>query len=189
MPHFHIPLQSGSDTVLKLMHRHYDRQLFADKIHKVKAVMPDAFIGVDVMVGCRGETPECFEETFEFLNELDVTQLHVFPYSERPGTSALSIPYIVSEQDKKLRSKRLLELSDEKTIAFYEQHIGEEAEVLFEKAPRGKAMHGFTKNYIRVELSAKDADSALDNQIVKVKLGELTRDKESLRAILLPLNI
>lgn len=189
MPHFHIPLQSGSDTVLKLMHRHYDRQLFADKIHKVKAVMPDAFIGVDVMVGCRGETPECFEETFEFLNELDVTQLHVFPYSERPGTSALSIPYIVSGQDKKLRSKRLLELSDEKTIAFYEQHIGEEAEVLFEKAPRGKAMHGFTKNYIRVELSAKDADSALDNQIVKVKLGELTRDKESLRAILLPLNI
>ena len=187
MPHFHIPLQSGSDTVLKLMHRHYNRQLFADKIHKVKAVMPDAFIGVDVMVGCRGETPECFEETFEFLSELDVTQLHVFPYSERPGTSALSIPYIVSEQDKKLRSKRLLELSDEKTIAFYQQHIGEEAEVLFEKAPRGKAMHGFTKNYIRVELPAKDADPALDNQIVKVQLGDLTRDKESLRAILLPL--
>lgn len=187
MPHFHIPLQSGSDTVLKLMHRHYDRQLFADKIHKVKAVMPDAFIGVDVMVGCRGETPECFEETYQFLSELDVTQLHVFPYSERPGTSALSIPYVVSEQDKKLRSKRLLELSDEKTIAFYQKYIGEEAEVLFEKAPRGKAMHGFTKNYIRVELSAKDADPALDNQIVKVKLGELTRDKESLKCILSPL--
>ena len=187
MPHFHIPLQSGSDTVLKLMHRHYDRQLFADKIHKVKAVMPDAFIGVDVMVGCRGETPECFEETYQFLSELDVTQLHVFPYSERPGTSALSIPYIVSEQDKKLRSKRLLELSDEKTIAFYQKYIGEEAEVLFEKAPRGKAMHGFTKNYIRVELSAKDADPALDNQIVNVRLGDLTRDKESLKCILLPL--
>ena len=185
MPHFHIPLQSGSDTVLKLMHRHYDRQLFADKIHKVKAVMPDAFIGVDVMVGCRGETPECFEETFEFLNSLNLTQLHVFPYSERPGTSALNIPYIVSEQDKKLRSKRLLELSDEKTIAFYQQHIGQEAEVLFEKAPRGKAMHGFTKNYIRVELPAKDADSALDNQIVKVRLGELTRDKQALRCLLL----
>ncbi len=187
MPHFHIPLQSGSDTVLKLMHRHYDRQLFADKIHKVKAVMPDAFIGVDVMVGCRGETPECFEETYQFLSELDVTQLHVFPYSERPGTSALSIPYVVSEQDKKLRSKRLLELSDEKTIAFYQKYIGEEAEVLFEKAPRGKAMHGFTKNYIRVELSAKDADPALDNQIVKVRLGDLTRDKESLKCILSPL--
>ena len=187
MPHFHIPLQSGSDTVLKLMHRHYDRQLFADKIHKLKAVMPDAFIGVDVMVGCRGETPECFEETYEFLRELDVTQLHVFPYSERPGTSALSIPYIVSEQDKKLRSKRLLDLSDEKTIAFYQQHIGQEAEVLFEKAPRGKAMHGFTKNYIRVELPAKDADPTLDNQIVKVKLGELTPDKQALKCILSPL--
>jgi len=187
MPHFHIPLQSGSDTVLKLMHRHYDRQLFADKIHKVKAVMPDAFIGVDVMVGCRGETPECFEETYEFLRELDVTQLHVFPYSERPGTSALSIPYIVSEQDKKLRSKRLLDLSDEKTIAFYQKHIGQEAEVLFEKAPRGKAVHGFTKNYIRVELPAKDADPTLDNQIVKVKLGELTPDKQALKCILSPL--
>ena len=183
MPHFHIPLQSGSDTVLKLMHRHYDRQLFADKIRKVKAVMSDAFIGVDVMVGCRGETPECFEETYQFLSELDVTQLHVFPYSERPGTSALSIPYVVSEKDKKLRSKRLLDLSDEKTIAFYEQYIGEEAEVLFEKAPRGKAMHGFTKNYIRVELPAQMADPAFDNQIMKVKLGELTRDKQALTII------
>ena len=184
MPHFHIPLQSGSNTVLKLMHRHYDRELFADKIHKIKELMPDAFIGVDVMVGCRGETPECFEETYEFLDSLDVTQLHVFPYSERPGTSALSIPYVVSEKDKKLRVKRLLELSDKKTQAFYERHIGEEAEVLFEKATRSRAMHGFTKNYIRVELSAKDADPALDNQLVKVKLGELTRDKESLKAIL-----
>ena len=180
MPHFHIPLQSGSDTVLKLMHRHYDRQLFADKITKVKTVMPDAFIGVDVMVGCRGETPECFEETYQFLDALDVTQLHVFPYSERPGTSALKIPYVVSEQDKKLRSKRLLDLSDTKTVAFYEKHIGQEAEVLFEKAPRGKAMHGFTKNYIRVELPAQMADPSLDNQIVKVRLGELTHDQQAL---------
>ena len=184
MPHFHIPLQSGSDTVLKLMHRHYDAQLFADKIHHIKALMPDAFIGVDVMVGCRGETPECFEETFDFLNGLDVTQLHVFPYSERPGTSALKIPYVVSDQDKKLRSKRLLDLSDQKTEAFYRRHIGQEAEVLFEKAPRGRAMHGFTKNYIRVELSAKDADPALDNQLVKVRLGELTNDKQALRVCL-----
>ena len=185
MPHFHIPLQSGSDTVLKLMHRHYDAQLFANKIHKIKAVMPDAFIGVDVMVGCRGETPECFEETYEFLKGLDVTQLHVFPYSERPGTSALSIPYVVSEKDKKLRSKRLLDLSDEKTVSFYQKHIGQEAEVLFEKAPRGKAMHGFTRNYIRVELSAKDADTTLDNQIVKVRLGELTPDKQALRCFII----
>ena len=184
MPHFHIPLQSGSDTVLKLMHRHYAAQLFADKIHRIKALMPDAFIGVDVMVGCRGETPECFEETFEFLQGLDVTQLHVFPYSERPGTSALKIPYVVSDQDKKQRSKRLLDLSDQKTEAFYRQHIGQEAEVLFEKAPKGRAMHGFTRNYIRVELPAKDADPALDNQLVKVRLGELTHDKQALRACL-----
>ena len=184
MPHFHIPLQSGSDTVLKLMHRHYDAQLFADKIHRIKALMPDAFIGVDVMVGCRGETPECFEETFEFLHGLDVTQLHVFPYSERPGTSALKIPYVVSDQDKKQRSKRLLDLSDQKTEAFYRQHIGQEAEVLFEKAPKGRAMHGFTRNYIRVELPAKDADPALDNQLVKVRLDELTHDKQALRACL-----
>ena len=185
MPHFHIPLQSGSDTVLKLMHRHYDRQLFADKIHRIKELMPDAFIGVDVMVGCRGETPDCFEETYEFLKALDVTQLHVFPYSERPGTSALSIPYVVSEKDKKLRSKRLLDLSDEKTLAFYQHHIGLEAEVLFEKSTRGRAMHGFTRNYIRVELSPKEADSAMDNQLVNVRLGELTADKQSLKAILL----
>ena len=184
MPHFHIPLQSGSNTVLKLMHRHYDRELFADKINSIKELMPDAFIGVDVMVGCRGETPECFEETYEFLDSLDVTQLHVFPYSERPGTSALSIPYIVSEKDKKLRVKRLLELSDKKTQAFYRRHIGLEAEVLMEKATRGRAMHGFTKNYIRVELPASEAREELDNQIIKVKLGELTHDKESLKAII-----
>jgi len=180
MPHFHIPLQSGSDTVLKLMHRHYDRQLFADKILRIKEVMPDAFIGVDVMVGCRGETPECFEETYDFLNRLPVTQLHVFPYSERPGTSALKIDYVVAERDKKVRSKRLLELSDEKTHAFYEQYIGTEAEVLFEKATRGRAMHGFTKNYIRVELKAADAKPEYDNQLIKVRLGGFNHDKSAL---------
>lgn len=183
MPHWHIPLQSGSDTVLKLMHRHYDRQLFADKIQRIKQVTPEAFIGVDVMVGCRGETPECFEETYEFLRALDVTQLHVFPYSERPGTSALSIPYVVSDADKRERSKRLLELSDQKTHAFYESHIGQEAEVLFEKAPRGKAMHGFTKNYIRVELPAHEAREEFDNQLMKGVLGEFNHDKTALRWI------
>ena len=180
MPHYHIPLQSGSDTVLKLMHRHYDRQLFADKIHRIKAVMPDAFIGVDVMVGCRGETPECFEETYDFLSQLDVTQLHVFPYSERPGTSALSIPYVVGDQDKRQRSQRLLELSDQKTQAFYERHRGQEVEVLFEKAVRGRAMHGFTKNYIRVELSPAEAREEYDNQVLKVRLGDFNRDKTAL---------
>ena len=185
MPHFHIPLQSGSDTVLKLMHRHYDRQLFADKINRIKAVMPDAFIGVDVMVGCRGETPECFEETYDFLNALDVTQLHVFPYSERPGTSALKIDYVVADKDKKQRSKRLLELSDQKTEAFYARHIGQTAEVLFEKATRGRAMHGFTRNYIRVELSPQDANPEYDNQLLQVRLGDFNHDKTALKATLI----
>ena len=181
MPHFHIPLQSGSDTVLKLMHRHYNRQLFADKIQHVKQVMPDAFIGVDVMVGCRGETADCFEETFEFLDGLDVTQLHVFPYSERPGTSALSIPHVVADADKRERSRRLLELSDRKTQAFYERHIGQQAEVLFEKAPRGKAMHGFTRNYIRVEMAAAEAREEFDNQLMTGRLGGFNHDKTALR--------
>ena len=185
MPHFHIPLQSGSDTVLKLMHRHYDSALFAEKILRIKEAMPNAFIGVDVMVGCRGETPEYFEETYRLLEQLPVTQLHVFPYSERPGTSALNIPYVVTEKDKKLRSRRLLELSDQKTQAFYASHIGQEAEVLFEKATRGRAMHGFTKNYVRVELSAVDALPEYDNQLLCVKLGQFNHDKTALKATII----
>ena len=181
MPHFHIPLQSGSDEVLKLMHRHYDSQLFAEKILHIKELMPDAFIGVDVMVGCRGETPECFEQTYALLNRLPVTQLHVFPYSERPGTAALKIPYVVSEAEKKERSIRLLHLSEEKTDAFYAAHIGTEAEVLFEKATRGRAMHGFTRNYIRVELSPQDASPKLDNQLVRVTLGDFNHDHTALK--------
>lgn len=171
MPHFHIPLQSGSDTVLKLMHRHYDAKLFAEKIEKIKAAMPDAFIGVDVMVGCRGETPECFEETYALLDRLPVSQLHVFPYSERPGTAALKIPYIVNDKDKKLRSQRLLELSQKKTEEFYAKYVDTEAEVLFEKATRGKLLHGYTKNYIRVEV-CHPTPADFDNKIVKVKLHE-----------------
>ena len=185
MPHFHIPLQSGSDEVLKLMHRRYTRDLFAHKIQLIKQLMPDAFIGVDVMVGCRGETPECFEDSYEFIKSLPVTQLHVFPYSERPGTSALHINYIVPDKDKKERVHRLLKLSDEKTLAFYAAHIGKEAEVLFEKAAHGKAMHGFTKNYIRVELPPSDDNDRLDNEIVRVKLGEFNFDKSALKAQLL----
>ena len=184
MPHFHIPLQSGSDEVLRLMHRRYDRALFAHKIALIKEQMPDAFIGVDVMVGSRGEKPEYFEDCYNFLAGLDITQLHVFPYSERPGTSALSIPYVVNDKDKKLRSKRLLALSDEKTQAFYAKHIGRQAEVLFEKAARGKAMHGFTKNYIRVELPPSMTREEYDNQLIDVTLGEFNHDRSALKAIL-----
>ena len=184
MPHFHIPLQSGSDAVLKLMHRRYDTALFAHKINMIKEMMPDAFIGVDVMVGTRGEQDEYFEECYAFLESLPVTQLHVFPYSERPGTAALSIPHVVSGKDKKLRSKRLLELSDQKTEAFYASYIGKEAEVLFEKASRGRAMHGFTRNYIRVELPPAEGNNALDNQLVNVRLGGFNRDRSALMGLL-----
>ena len=185
MPHFHIPLQSGSDEVLKLMHRRYDKTLFAHKIELIKQKMPDAFIGVDVMVGCRGETPECFEECYEFLDDVDVTQLHVFPYSERPGTAALRIPYVVNDAEKKVRSKRLLDLSEQKRIEFYARYIGTEQEVLFEKVARGKAMHGFTSNYVRVELPAKLAKEEYDNQILRVRMGEFNRDKSALQVELL----
>ena len=185
MPHFHIPLQSGSDEVLELMHRRYDTALFARKIKLIKEKMPDAFIGVDVMVGSRGERPEYFEDCYNFLDSLPVTQLHVFPYSERPGTAALSIPYVVDDREKKHRAHKLLKLSDEKTRAFYAEHIGQEADVLFEKAARGKAMHGFTDNYIRVELSPDQAKEEYDNQILRVRLGEFNFDQSSLKVELL----
>lgn len=185
MPHFHIPLQSGSDEILKLMHRRYDKALFAHKIELIKQLMPDAFIGVDVMVGCRGERPELFEECYDFLNSLDVTQLHVFPYSERPGTQALKIPYIVSDADKKERSRRLLEMSEQKRTAFYAKHTGTEAEVLFEKSQRGRAMHGFTANYIRVELPVVVAMEEYDNRILRVRLGDFNHDKSALRGMII----
>ncbi len=185
MPHFHIPLQSGSDEVLRLMHRRYDTALFRRKIELVKSLMPDAFIGVDVMVGCRGETPECFEECYEFIKSLDVQQLHVFPYSERPGTAALKIPYIVDDKEKKERSHRLLELSDLKTEAFYKGFIGREMHVLMEKAPKGRAMHGFTDNYVRVEIPADLARDEYDNEILKVRLGGFNSDNTALMAELL----
>lgn len=180
MPHFHIPLQSGSDEVLRLMHRRYDKALFAHKIQLIKEKMPNAFIGVDVMVGCRGEKPELFDECYRFLDALDVTQLHVFPYSERPGTAALRIPYTVDEQEKKRRSKLLLDMSDRKLHAFYEAHIGHDTEVLLEKATRGKAMHGFTPDYVRVELPARLADESLDNMIVKVRLAGFNAKHDAL---------
>lgn len=182
MPHFHIPLQSGSDEVLKLMRRRYDTALFASKIAKIKSLMPDAFIGVDVIVGTRGELPEYFEQAYEFIKGLDVTQLHVFSYSERPGTQALKIDYVVSPEDKHSRSQRLLSLSEEKTHTFYARHIGREATVLMEKSKAGAPMHGFTDNYIRVEL---EHDDALDNHLVRVRLGEFNEDGTSLKGTIL----
>ena len=131
-PHFHIPLQSGSNNVLKLMRRRYDTSLFRHKIELIKQVMPDAFIGVDVIVGTRGETDEFFNESYSFIESLDITQLHVFSYSERPGTQALNIDYIVDPKTKHARSQQLLAISDRKLHTFYETHIGHKAIVLFE---------------------------------------------------------
>lgn len=181
MPHFHIPLQSGSDTVLRLMHRRYDTALFRHKVDKIKSLMPDAFIGVDVMVGCRGETDELWQEYKSFLNTVDVTQLHVFPYSERPNTAALKIPYTVSKAEQERRVDELLKFSEQHTQAFYERHVGQTADVLFEKAPHGKAMHGFTRNYTRVELSAREAREEYDNQIINVRLDGFNNDKSALK--------
>ena len=178
MPHFHIPLQSGCDEVLKLMRRRYDTALFAHKIKKIKEVMPHAFIGVDVIVGTRGETEEFFNTTYEFLKGLDVTQLHVFSYSERPGTQALKIDYIVSPEEKHRRSQLLLNLSEEKTHAFYASHIGKEALVLMEKSKIGKPMHGFTADYVRVELERNDS---WDNQLLNVRMGEFNEDGTALK--------
>lgn len=186
MPHFHIPLQSGSDEVLKLMQRKYDTALFAHKVRRIKELLPEAFIGVDVMVGSRGETPEHFEACYEFLENLDITQLHVFPYSERPGTAALRIPYVVDDTEKRRRSKRLIELSDRKLETFYARHIGQEAEVLFEKSARGKAMHGFTRNYIRVELPARIAREEYDNQLLRVALNGFNSKKNALLCAVTP---
>lgn len=182
MPHFHIPLQSGCDEVLKLMRRRYDTALFAHKIQKIKQVMPHAFIGVDVIVGTRGETEEYFNQAYEFLKGLDVTQLHVFSYSERPGTMALKIEHVVSPEEKHRRSQLLLSLSDEKTQAFYASHKGSEAVVLMEKSKAGTPMHGFTDNYIRVEM---EHDDALDNQLLRVRLGEFNEDGTALMATII----
>lgn len=168
MPHFHIPLQAGSDAVLKLMRRRYDTSLFASKIQKIRSLMPDAFIGVDVIVGTRGEVEEYFEEAYRFIESLDITALHVFSYSERPGTQALKIEYKVSPEEKHCRSERLLTLSDVKQRAFYERHIGTEAVVLLEKPKAGLPFHGFTDNYIRVEVSDPRSQ---DNTLVRVRLG------------------
>ncbi|MBO5086021.1 MAG: tRNA (N(6)-L-threonylcarbamoyladenosine(37)-C(2))-methylthiotransferase MtaB [Paludibacteraceae bacterium] len=150
-PHFHIPLQSGSDELLKLMHRRYDTTLFATKIARIKEVMPNAFIGVDVMVGVRGETLELFEECKAFIESLPISQLHVFTYSERAGTKALGIEPIVPMNERRRRNEILQQVSDAKLKAFYDSQIGKEAIVLWEDSKKGDCMHGFTENYVKVE--------------------------------------
>ncbi len=149
-PHFHIPLQSGSDAVLRLMKRHYDTALFRNRIEHIKAVMPHAFIGVDVMVGVRGETEAYFNDAVAFIDSLDISQLHVFTYSERANTKMLEITPIVPPKERKRRSEILHALSERKTKAFYAAHKGQKATVLWESKREGEMMGGFTENYIRV---------------------------------------
>lgn len=167
MPHFHIPLQSGSNDVLQLMKRRYNRELFAAKIDKIKSLRPDAFIGVDVIAGMRGETELFFEEARTFIETLDVSQLHVFPYSERTGTKALEIPGVVTPEEKHRRVNALLEISDKKLCDFYNRFLGETRPVLFEDNQTDGLICGFTDNYIRVGVPF---DAGLANHILPITL-------------------
>ena len=183
MPHFHIPLQSGSDEVLRLMRRKYDTALFRSKVERVLELMPDAFIGVDTIVGTRGETEELFQEAYDFMASLPVAQYHVFPYSERPGTKALEIPHKVRPEEKKERSQKILDLSESITHAFYERYIGKVRPVLLEHSKSKRTMHGFTDNYIRVEIDLPEGvqSNMVDNTIVNVRLGEFNADGTALK--------
>ena len=173
-PHFHIPLQSGSDDVLTLMRRHYDTAHFASKVQFIKQLMPDAFIGVDVIVGVRGETEAYFDDAFRFIETLDFSQLHVFSYSERANTQALKIEHSVDPKQKQARSKRLLDLSESKMQKFYEAHLGETRKVLFEHTLKDGMMNGFTENYIKIQVPYQ---AELVNTTVDVQLCEMNADK------------
>ena len=183
MPHFHIPLQSGSDEVLRLMRRKYDTALFRSKVERVLELMPDAFIGVDTIVGTRGETEDLFKDAYEYMASLPVAQYHVFPYSERPGTKALEIPHKVRPEEKKERSQKILDLSESITHAFYNRYIGKVRPVLLEHSKSKRTMHGFTDNYIRVEITLPEGVSSdmVDNTIVNVCLGEWNEEGTALK--------
>jgi len=178
MPHFHIPLQSGSNEVLQLMKRRYNKEMFANKIDTIKKYMPDAFIGVDVIVGVKGETDELFANALEFISSLAISQLHVFSYSERAGTKMLEIEHTVSNTERKRRSDVLHVLSDKMTKAFYQNQIGKTAQVLWESSQRDENMVGFTENYIRVE---RPFDKSLVNTIQTVTMGDWNDDMSALK--------
>lgn len=182
MPHFHVPLQSGDDEVLALMHRHYDTSLFRHKIEKIREVMPDAFIGVDLMVGTRGETEERFARSKTFVESLPISRLHVFTYSERPGTKALDIDIVVPPQIQQSRTHQMLAVSDCKLHEFSSRFLGTVRPVLLEHAPEGQLMSGFTDNYLKVLVNAP---RELDNTIVNVRLDSIAEDGEHIHATLL----
>lgn len=167
VPHFHIPLQSGSDTILRKMNRRYLSDLYKSRVEKIKSLIPDCCIGVDVITGFPGETKEEFLTTYNFLNELDVSYLHVFTYSERPNTKAIEMEGVVNQKERNDRSKMLRTLSEKKRRFFYEQHLNKSFQVLFEEDVENGLMHGFTENYIRV---AAKYDPILINELKEVKL-------------------
>ena len=167
VPHFHIPLQSGSDKILGLMKRRYKRNLYVERVNQIKNVMPHACIGVDVIVGFPGETENDFLETYNFLNSLDISYLHVFTYSERENTDAASMSGTVPISERKRRNKMLRILSEKKRNYFYEKYIGNEFDVLFEEENKKNEIYGFTDNYIRVSVPF---DSSLINSVSKVRL-------------------
>lgn len=171
MPHFHIPLQSGSDAVLGLMARRYDTSLFSSRISKIRELIPDAFIGVDIIAGSRGETEEEWQKSLAFAKSLPVDKYHVFPYSERPGTKALNIGYVVENGERHRRVDMLTELSDSKLREFMRHRIGREYDVLWEQPSEGAdTMHGFTPNYLRV---IAPLDESKINTVSRVRLGEI----------------
>jgi len=173
LPHFHIPLQSGSDKILNSMKRKYKREVFARRVDKIKELIPDCCIAADVIVGFPGETDEDFLETYQFIKDLDISYVHVFTYSERPGTPAENLVYKVAGNIKKERSKRLHNLSDKKKREFYFENKNRESRILFESDPHKDHLFGFTENYIRVKAPFSDE---LINKIVTLRLKE--RDKE-----------
>ena len=173
VPHFHIPLQSGSNEILKKMKRRYLRELYVSRVAKIREVMPDACIGVDVIVGFPGETDEHFLETYHFLNELDISYLHVFTYSERDNTEAVLMDGVVPDAVRAKRSKMLRGLSAKKRNAFYESQLGKEKTVLFESDNKQGYIHGFTENYVKVKTPW---DPALVNTLHKVKLTKIDVD-------------
>ena len=173
MPHFHIPLQSGSDEVLSLMKRKYSTELFARRIHKIREIVPHAFIGVDVIAGTNGETEALFQESYDFINSLEISQLHAFTYSERSGTQALKIPWKVEFEDRKRRTQMYINLSEKKLRAFYAKHLNTTQTVLFESDRKENRMMGFTENYIKVETPYREE---LVNQLVNVNLKSILQN-------------
>jgi len=173
MPHFHIPLQSGNNRILKLMHRKYPRELFAERVIKIKELMPDCCVACDVIVGFPSETNEEFNDTLQFLGQLDISYIHVFTYSPRPNTLALKIDEKVSEKEKKTRSQLLHQLSEEKKLTFYKSNIGKTVKVLWESDVQNGFMFGFTDNYIRVKTTY---DPSLVNEIKTIRLENMDSD-------------